>query len=72
MFKQCSKCKFFQYFSRTCQQKHWNEHKSVCQELSYLNKQNKNNQFHKEHMHVTYHLESESVAHLVGKKCTVK
>ena len=46
-FKQCSKCKFFQYCSITCQQKYWNEHKSVCQELSFLNEQNKNNQFHK-------------------------
>lgn len=35
-FKQCSNCKAVRYCCHGCQQKHWREHKSLCQAISSL------------------------------------
>ena len=74
LFRQCSKCNFFQYCSKVCQEKHWGEHKSLCKDLSHLNEQNIINREVNKGTYVC-HLspkEGETVARLVGKKCTVK
>ena len=38
-FKQCSGCKAIRYCSRKCQQKHWKNHRILCQAISSLAEQ---------------------------------
>ena len=73
-FKQCSKCKFFRYCSQACQRKHWNEHKTLCNELSDLYEQKLRENFVDDGVDAC-HLsprENAVITRLVGRKCTVQ
>ena len=73
-FKQCSNCKFVRYCSESCQQQHWNEHKTLCKQLSELNEQKLRENFSNDGVYAC-HLtprEDSAITRLVGKKCTVQ
>ena len=75
LFKQCSNCRFFTYCSESCQQKHWNEHKTLCKELNELDEQKLRENFSNNDGVYACHLtprEDLAITWLVGKRCTVQ
>ena len=73
-FKQCSGCKTVRYCSRECQQKHWKNHRILCQAISSLAKQKYREDRGKAGEFVS-HLSPHEHARVVGlvrRKCTVK
>lgn len=73
-FKQCSDCRAVSYCSRKCQQKHWRQHKTLCQAISSLEERKYREDREKTGVFVS-HLspqEHAQVVRLVGRKCTVK
>ena len=73
-FKQCSDCKAVRYCSRKCQQKHWRQHKTLCQAISSLEERKCREDREKTGVFVSHLLPQEhaQVVRLVGHKCTVK
>ena len=67
-FKQCSNCKAVKYCSRKCQQKHWRQHKALCQAISSLEERENTGVF-VSHLSPQEHAQ---VVHLVGRECIVK
>ncbi|KAL9964944.1 hypothetical protein ACROYT_G028661 [Oculina patagonica] len=73
-FDRCSNCKAVRYCSRKCQQKHWEQHKTLCQAISFLEERKSRENREKTGVFVS-HLspqEHAQVVRLVGRKCSVK
>ena len=73
-FDQCGVCKAVRYCSRRCQQKHWRQHKTLCQAITSLVEQKyreerENAGAFKNHLSPREHAQ---VVRLVERKCTVK
>ena len=72
--KQSSNCKAVKYCSRKCQQKHWRQHKTLCQAISSLEErkcreERENTSVFVSHLSPQQHAQ---VVRLVGRICIVK
>ena len=76
----CGSCLSVDYCSKTCQKRHWGEHKGICEAIKQLSAQGNEN--HAEGggdgadpgvfaAHMTPN-EKQKIAKIIGRKCTVK
>ena len=72
VYFQCGQCNISNYCSKTCQQKHWSEHKAICKALETTNNlhwENHHNQIRSCHLTPT---EQTKISNIIGKKCMIK
>ena len=73
-FKQCLGCKAVRYCGRSCQKRHWDSHKGLCQAIQQLEARNSSPVLRGDGYVFASHLTPRQrvvVARLVGKKCKV-
>ena len=71
-FKQCLGCKAVRYCGRSCQERHWDSHKGLCQAIQQLEARNSSPVLRRDGYVFASHLTPRQrvvVARLVGKKC---
>ena len=70
MLYQCSRCQAAKYCSKSCQRAHWGKHAPLCNAISTLENESRENMETVFVSHLTPD-QHQKVAKLVGKRCTV-
>lgn len=73
-YKRCSGCKAVVYCTEACQNTHWNEHKTICKAIRYLETKTQEEEKGNVETLFTSHLNPKQqfgIAKLVGRKCEI-